>query len=63
MGEHAAFALTDLWAEQPMYFQFLFVVDRVRAMSPQHPEWKTKEPFASLFKGRLFSRDKRAFLR
>jgi phosphoglycolate phosphatase-like HAD superfamily hydrolase len=40
-----------LWAEQPMYFQFLFVIDRVKAMAPQHPEWNTKEPFASLLKG------------
>jgi hypothetical protein len=34
-----------------MYFQILFVTDRVKAMAPQHPEWKTKEPFASLLKG------------
>lgn len=40
-----------LWAEQPAYFQFFFVVDRVKAMAPQHPEWKKKEPFASLLKG------------
>ncbi len=40
-----------LWAEQPMYFQFLFAVDRVKALAPQHPEWKTTEPFASLLKG------------
>jgi phosphoserine phosphatase len=40
-----------LWAEQPMYFQFFFAVDRVKALAPQHPEWKTKEPFASLLKG------------
>lgn len=40
-----------LWAEQPMYFQFLFSLDRVKALAPQHPEWKTKEPFASLLKG------------
>jgi heat shock protein HslJ/phosphoglycolate phosphatase-like HAD superfamily hydrolase len=40
-----------LWAEQPMYFQFLFALDRVKALAPQHPEWKTKEPFASLLKG------------
>src|SRR5688572_9577997 len=33
-----------LWAEQPMYFQFLFVMDRVKALAPEHPEWKTKEP-------------------
>ena len=40
-----------LWCEQPMYFQFLFALDRVKALAPQHPEWKTKEPFASLLKG------------
>lgn len=40
-----------LWTEQPMYFQFFFAVDRVKAMAPQHPEWKTKQPFASLLKG------------
>lgn len=40
-----------LWAEQPMYFQLIFALDRVKALAPQHPEWKTKEPFASLLKG------------
>jgi hypothetical protein len=40
-----------LWAEQPMYFQFLFALDRVKALTPKHPEWKTQEPFASLLKG------------
>lgn len=40
-----------LWAEQPMYFQLLFALDRVKAPAPQHPEWRTKEPFASLLKG------------
>jgi hypothetical protein len=40
-----------LWAEQPLYFQFLFAIDRVKTLAPQHPEWKTKEPFASLLKG------------
>lgn len=40
-----------LWAERPMYFQFFFVMDRVKALAPQHPEWKGKEPFASLLKG------------
>jgi phosphoglycolate phosphatase-like HAD superfamily hydrolase len=40
-----------LWAEQPMYFQFLFALDRVKALAPNHPEWKDKEPFASLLKG------------
>jgi hypothetical protein len=40
-----------LWAEQPMYFQFLFALDRVKVLAPEHPEWKEKEPFASLLKG------------
>src|SRR5205823_2519118 len=40
-----------LWAEQPLYFQFLFALDRVKVLASQHPEWKTKEPFASVLKG------------
>ena len=35
-----------LWCEQPLYFQLLFALDRVKTLAPQHPEWKTKEPFA-----------------
>jgi phosphoglycolate phosphatase-like HAD superfamily hydrolase len=40
-----------LWAEQPMYFQAFFVFERIKALAPQHPEWKEKEPFASVLKG------------
>jgi phosphoglycolate phosphatase-like HAD superfamily hydrolase len=40
-----------LWAEQPMYFQLLFAIDRIQALAPQHPDWKNKEPFASILKG------------
>jgi len=40
-----------LWAEQPMYFQLIFALDRVKAFAPKHPEWKDKEPFASLLRG------------
>jgi len=40
-----------LWAEQPMYFQLAFVFDRVKALAPQHPEWKEKEPFKSALAG------------
>jgi hypothetical protein len=40
-----------LWAEQPMYFQLVFALDRVKALAPQHPKWNTQEPFASLLKG------------
>jgi phosphoglycolate phosphatase-like HAD superfamily hydrolase len=42
-----------LWAEQPIYFQLVFALDRVKALAPQHPEWTSKEPFASLLKGDL----------
>jgi haloacid dehalogenase-like hydrolase len=44
-----------LWCEQPMPVQFYFALDRVRALAPQHPEWNTKEPFASLLKGDIKS--------
>ena len=44
-----------LWGEQPMYFQAFFAFDRVKALAPQHPEWKDKEPFASVLKGDLKS--------
>ncbi|HEX3857443.1 MAG TPA: HAD family hydrolase [Verrucomicrobiae bacterium] len=40
-----------LWCEQPLYTQLFFALDRVKALAPQHPEWKTNEPFASLLKG------------
>jgi hypothetical protein len=40
-----------LWAEQPLYFQAFFTFDRIRALAPQHPEWQTQEPFASILKG------------
>jgi phosphoglycolate phosphatase-like HAD superfamily hydrolase len=40
-----------LWVEQPLYTQFVFVVDRVKAASNQHPEWKKKEPFKSALDG------------
>jgi len=37
-----------LWAEQPIYFQFAFAIDRVEALAPLHPDWKGKEPFAAV---------------
>jgi haloacid dehalogenase-like hydrolase len=42
-----------LWCEKPLPVQLFFTLDRVKALAPQHPEWKTKEPFASLLKGDL----------
>ena len=40
-----------LWTEQPYYFQLAFAIDRIKAMAPQHPEWKTKQPFKALLEG------------
>ena len=42
-----------LWSEQPAYFQFAFAIDRVKAMAPEHPEWKDAEPFKSILAGDL----------
>ena len=40
-----------LWAEQPIYFQVAFALDQVKTLAPQHPQWRTEEPFASILKG------------
>jgi len=37
-----------LWAENPLYFQLLFAVDRVRSMADDHPEWRTEQPFKAI---------------
>ena len=45
-----------LWAEQPVYFQFAFAFDRVKALAQQHPEWRDTQPFKAVIEG-----DARAF--
>jgi phosphoserine phosphatase len=40
-----------LWVEYPMYTQVIFALDRVKKLAPQHPEWKTKQPFKALLEG------------
>jgi phosphoglycolate phosphatase-like HAD superfamily hydrolase len=45
-----------LWTEQPYYFQLAFALDRIKAMAPEHPEWKDKQPFKALIEG-----DKKTF--
>jgi len=40
-----------LWSEQPFYFQFAFVLDRMKAMSPQHPEWKDNPLYGAVLAG------------
>ena len=42
-----------LWSEQPAYFQFFFAIDRIKALAPKHPEWKTTEPFKSVLDNNL----------
>ena len=37
-----------LWSEQPMYFQLFFAIDRVKALAPQNPAWKTQQPFKAV---------------
>jgi phosphoglycolate phosphatase-like HAD superfamily hydrolase len=40
-----------LWCEQPIYFQAAFALDRVKAMAPNHPEWKQQQPFKAFLSG------------
>jgi len=42
-----------LWCEQPMYVQAMFILERVKVLAPEHPEWKEKEPFAAALRGDL----------
>jgi len=44
-----------LWSEQPVYFQYFFAFDQIKTLAPQHPEWTTQEPFASILKGDMKS--------
>ena len=38
----------NLWSEQPAYFQLFFAIDRVKQLAPEHPEWKTEQPFKAV---------------
>lgn len=40
-----------LWAEQPVYFQVAFALDRIKALAQRHPEWKDEEPFKTVLEG------------
>jgi hypothetical protein len=42
-----------LWAEQPLYFQLAFALDRVKALAPMHPEWKDTQPFKGVLENDL----------
>lgn len=54
-GERIAVFDNDgtLWAEQPMYFQLQFAIDRVKDLAIEHPEWKETEPFSFVLNGEL----------
>jgi len=41
------------WSEQPMYVQLAFAVDRVKALAPEHPEWRERQPFKGVLDGDL----------
>ena len=41
-----------LWVEQPVYTQLAFAIDEVKLKAPLHPDWKQKEPFASIVDNR-----------
>jgi len=43
----------NLWSEQPAYFQLFFAMDRVKLLAPEHPEWKTKQPFKAVLEDDL----------
>lgn len=40
-----------LWSEQPIYFQFAFALDRIKALAARHPEWKQEQPFKAVLEG------------
>jgi hypothetical protein len=42
-----------LWSEQPVYNQLAFTIDRVKALAPEHPEWKERQPFQGVLQGDL----------
>jgi len=44
-----------LWSEQPIYTQFAFMLDQLRAAAPKHPEWKSNAAFNA-----LLAQDKKA---
>ncbi len=57
VGPQARIATFDndgtLWSEQPVYFQLLFAVDRVKQLAAKHPEWQNEQPFKAVLEGDL----------
>lgn len=42
-----------LWPSHPMYTQLAFALDRIKALAPEHPEWKDQQPFKAVLAGDL----------
>ncbi len=40
-----------LWAEQPLYFQLIFALNRIQEMAKDHPEWKDEKPYSYVLNG------------
>ncbi|MEO8494713.1 MAG: haloacid dehalogenase-like hydrolase, partial [Planctomycetota bacterium] len=37
-----------LWAEQPIYIQLQFAIDRVKQLAAEHHEWQDQQPFKAV---------------
>ncbi len=37
-----------LCVEKPLYIQGFFILDQIRAMAPDHPEWRQRQPFKAV---------------
>jgi hypothetical protein len=42
-----------LWCEKPFYVQVVFALDRIKALSDAHPDWKEKPPLKAAIEGDL----------
>ena len=40
-----------LWSEKPYYFQLAFALERVAALTGEHPEWREQQPFKAVLEG------------
>ncbi|MBU2951868.1 haloacid dehalogenase-like hydrolase [Tamlana agarivorans] len=45
----------NLWSEQPAYFQLFFAISRIKALAPEHPEWKNKQPYKAVLENDMKS--------
>lgn len=43
----------NLWSEQPAYFQLFFAIDRIKELAPEHPEWKTEQPYKAVLENNM----------